>query len=253
MNDKLNWKSIFAGSVTLIVGILSIILDLHAFHTETNLWISIGCSLIASGLVIILSDVFVDRVKENPLDVWGISRIYQSRTLMNEDAGKSMKKAKYQVDIVAFGLKSFRNEAGSIAEAMLKKGVNIRIITMNPDSEFVHQREREEDVQQGHIEHTIRQLIEWADQLNSKNFAGKVTIKGYSCMTLDFYWRVDDEVYIGPYLYGYESQKTISYKFSSGRGFNHYTEYFDKLWSNEQIMTVLTKSIKTNSNAKRRK
>jgi len=60
-------------------------------------------------------------------------------------------------------------------------------------------------------------------------------------MTLDFYWRMDDELYIGPYLFDVVSQQTITYKFvrgkskDDGRGFNMYTNYFESLWNNEKL------------------
>ena len=70
-------------------------------------------------------------------------------------------------------------------------------------------------------------------KLNSKSNKGKITIKYYDCMTLDFYWRLDDQLYVGPYWFGTESQQTITYKFvKGGRGFDVYTEYFEELWEN---------------------
>lgn len=61
-------------------------------------------------------------------------------------------------------------------------------------------------------------------------------------MTLDFYWRVDDEMYIGPYWYGIGSQQTITYKFKKGKkAFELYEEYFEKLWIDEKNTTLLTK------------
>ena len=61
-------------------------------------------------------------------------------------------------------------------------------------------------------------------------------------MTLDFYWRVDDEIYIGPYWYGIGSQQTITYKFIAGKqGFEVYAEYFERLWENEENTVFLTK------------
>lgn len=62
-------------------------------------------------------------------------------------------------------------------------------------------------------------------------------------MTLDFYWRVDNVVYIGPYWNGYESQQTITYKYiKGGKGFKTYTEYFQKLWNNSKNTVILTKT-----------
>ena len=116
---------------------------------------------------------------------------------------------------------------------------------MDPDCEnvFLKQREKEEGKQEGDIRNSINQLVEWADNLNNKNYRGKIVVKGYSSMTLDFYWRVDGEVYIGPYWYGIPSQQTITYKFTdNGKGFSVYTNYFEKLWNDSKLTKELTKS-----------
>lgn len=113
---------------------------------------------------------------------------------------------------------------------------------MNPESQFVQQRELEENETESQIKHTIEHLVMWADELNSKGFKGRILVKGYNAMTLDFYWRVDDEVYIGPYWYNISSQQTITYKFErEGKGFTTYTEYFESLWENKTLCQFLTK------------
>lgn len=59
-------------------------------------------------------------------------------------------------------------------------------------------------------------------------------------MTIDFYWRIDDILYTGPYWYGTASQQTVTYKFKKGgRGFVLYSNYFEDLWNN----TTLTKKV----------
>jgi len=247
MKEKINWKSVVAGLILLLVGIGGILLDIFWLKTATHVWISIGCSLIASGLVILLTSLFVERRQESPLDVWGIKNIYPSRSRMNEDCDVSLRKAKYQVDIIAFGLTSFRTEQEKLTKKLLRNGVSFRIITMNPESPFVAQREKEENSADGQIKNTINSLIAWAEKLNGDNsHKGKIEIKGYSCMTLDFYWRVDDDIYVGPYWLGYLSQQTISYKFTgkTDQGFTMYSNYFDKIWNNSEILTTLVTASK---------
>ena len=234
MKENLNWKTIAVGLIILVAGILTVVFS-------KNYGVSIGCSLIASSVVALLNSLFVERKKVSPLDSWGIQNIYKRRSLMNKDCDISIDNAKRQIDIVAFGLKSFRTDYGNSALALLQKGVNIRIITMDPESKFVKQREIEEGEVPGQIKNTIEQLVEWAEKLNAESTNGKITIKGYSCMTLDFYWRVDDDIYVGPYWYKYPSQQTISYKFTKGDGFDAYYEYFDRLW-NDPMMKPLVQA-----------
>ena len=145
MKEKYNWKSIAAGLVCSLIGILLIPLDIFILKTPQNLWISIGCSLIASGVVILLTALFVERININPLEEWKISKIYATRAEKNADSDSELDKAKYQIDAVAFGLKSFRTKQHKKVETCLKNGVNFRILTMSPNSPFVSAREKEEN------------------------------------------------------------------------------------------------------------
>ena len=240
MSEKYNLKSIIAGLVVLVVGIVLVITDLTWWKVEKSWVVNVGCSLIASSLVILMTTLFVERVKDNPLEPWGISKIYRTRAKMNEDCSVSMNKAKYQVDVIAFGLKSYRTEQERLTKKLLQKGVNFRILTMDPSSPFISQREKEENENEGQIKNTINQLVKWANNQNKQSNKGKIVIKGYSCMTLNFYWRVDDDLYIGPYWYGRSSQQTISYKYNTGAAFDLYTEYYEELWNDENLSQTLT-------------
>ena len=238
---KYNLKSIIAGLIVAILGILMIVCDIFWWKTTSMVWISIGCSLIASALVILLNAFLVDAQIYNPLDDWKLKTITSTRAEINSDCEIEMEHANRQVDIVAFGLRSFRTtHTENQILSKLRKGMNYRILTMNPQSEFVSARETEENNK--NIKDSIEALVAWADSLNNKSSKGKIVIKGYSSMTLDFYWRVDNVIYIGPYWNGYESQQTITYKYiKGGKGFKTYSDYFEKLWSNDSLSSYLTK------------
>ena len=244
MNEKYNSKSIITGLLIILAGILLVLFDIFVGKTDINLWVSIGCSLLASGIVILVTALLVERKKVDYLEDWGLEKIYETRAEKNKDSDPKLDKAKKQIDVVAFGLKSFREMHSKKVEKLLKKCINFRILTMNPEQTniFLNQREKEENETEGQIRNSINKLVSWANQLNSRDYKGRIEIKGYKCMTLDFYWRVDDDVYIGPYWYGVGSQQTITYKFNKGKkGFEIYTEYFDKLWDDEENNDILTK------------
>lgn len=246
---KYNTKAIIVALLVLLAGFALTVFDIFWFKTVSNVWISIGCSLVASALVILLNTFLVDATIYNPLDDWKLRRIATTRAEINSECAERLRRAKYQVDIVAFGLQSFRNKQSSLIEGYLKKGVNFRILTMDPKSDFVLQREREED--DTNIKNSIEKLVEWADKLNTKQYKGRVIVKGYSCMTLDFYWRVDNTIYVGPYWVGYDSQQTVTYAFDKGGdGFKLYSDYFEKLWNDNEISSYLTKETKVKSNKK---
>ena len=239
---KYNIKAIVVALLVLLTGFALTIADIYWIKSSSHVWISIGCSLVASALVILLNTFLVDVTKYNPLDDWKLKTITSTRAEINSDCEIEMEHAKHRVDIVAFGLRSFRTtHSEQKILSQLRKGINYRILTMNPESTFIPAREYEENNK--NIKDSINDLIEWADNLNSKSSRGKIIIKGYSSMTLDFYWRVDNVVYIGPYWNGYESQQTITYKYiKGGKGFKTYTEYFQKLWNNSKNTVILTKT-----------
>ena len=240
---KYNSKAIIVALLVLLAGFALTVFDIYWFKTPSNVWISIGCSLVASALVILLNTFLVDATICNPLDDWKLRRIATTRAEINNECAEKLRHAKYQVDIVAFGLQSFRNKQSDAIEGYLKKGVTFRILTMSPNSPFVLQREKEED--DTNIKNSIEKLIEWADKLNEKQYKGRIIVKGYSCMTLDFYWRVDHTIYVGPYWVGYDSQQTVTYTFDKGgEGFKLYSDYFEKLWNTQDGASFLTKETK---------
>lgn len=252
MKETYNWKSLFAGLGVILVGVVLCLISVDTQAPWDTVWLSIGCSLIASGLVILMHDFFVERKKVSMLDEWKIERIFATRAEKNAESDPELIKAKYCVDAVAFGLGSFRSKHTSKVEACLRNGVNFRIITMDPESSYTDVRDLEENTAPGTTRHSIQQLIDWANRLNNKNLKGKIIIRGYSSMTLDFYWRVDDALYVGPYWYGVDSQQTITYKFSyGGKGFTQYSEYFESLWENEELCIPLTQVTAVKTRKKR--
>ena len=242
---KFNDRVTIVGLLVIIAGFGLIYGDCYHWHTQANVWVSVGCSLLASACVILLNNFLVSAKKKDPLEGWGISKIYRTRIEKGAEADPELDNAIFRVDAIAFGLKSFRSKQSSRVENCLRKGVNFRIITMSPDSPFIKQREIEENEQEGQISKTINDLISWANNLNSKEYTGKIEIKGYKFMTLDFYWRVDNDVYIGPYWYQLDSQQTITYKYKKGgEGFDLYTDYFDRLWNDSDLPMLTSKTSK---------
>lgn len=62
MKEKYNLRSIIVGLLTIIVGIIFILLDIFKLKTEKAIWISIGCSLLASGIVIVANALLVEEI-----------------------------------------------------------------------------------------------------------------------------------------------------------------------------------------------
>lgn len=241
MKVKINLKSIIAALIILAVGVFIALMDVFVWKSTSAIVLNIGCSFISSALVAIVTVLLVERQKISPIEEWKMEKIYSTRTERNSEADPNIQNAKYRIDGIAFGLSTFRTMYGKKIEQCLQKGVQIRLLTMDPDGHFISFREEEEKTAAGGIKDTITDMIKWANALNQNNTKGKIVIKGYKSMTLDYYWRVDDDLYVGPYWYGYKSSDTITYKFvANGRGFQHYSDYFETLWEDKDLCRVLT-------------
>lgn len=223
--------------IIFLVGLCTLILSFFArLKPEVqNILISIGCSLIASAVVSFLTSKYlirVNRIKEI-VERWGLQAIYETRQKMNRSTDTAFESLENNLDIIAWGLKSFRDAKDKIVREKIQKGLKIRIIVPLPDSEFVRQREKDEKEIEGQIRQTIINLKSWVDDLKkTAHDPSDVQIKYYNRLPEDFYFRVDDHIFIGPYLYGISSQQTISYEFSGHSvGFDYYRDYFERLWN----------------------
>ncbi|NWH06767.1 hypothetical protein [Desulfobacter latus] len=247
MKNKLNrtLEQINASLVNAIIFCIGFICLLVVFFVKhpdyRNILLSIGCSLIASSVVSFLTSKYLVRMNriKRIVEYWGLEAIYETRQEMNRSTDIAFESLEKNLDIIAWGLKSFRDAKDKIVREKVKRGLKIRFVTLHPDSEYVKQREIDEKEASGQIRHTILNLQNWIDDL--KTIAPKpenIQIKYYNSLPEDFYFRVDDHVFIGPYLWGISSQQTISYEFKgSTRGTDYYKDYFERLWNATEFYT----------------
>lgn len=181
-----------------------------------------------------ISNIQAYRREKGILQLWGLHSIERERATMNVRIDEQMKKAKHQYDLIAFGLKSLRKDNSEGVTACLKRGVMIRIISVDPESLLLSLRDEQENKVQGSTAHSIWQLQSWVDELNQQ-FPGRISVKHSRYLPSEFYCRVDDSIFVGPYQYGKESQQTITYEYRRpGKGFSLYEAYYDALWHDEQ-------------------
>lgn len=190
-----------------------------------------------------INDGFINRISN--YNHWKIEKIFKTRAEKNAESDPKLEGHNVKIlDGIAFGLSSFRSNRENDILQCLQNGMHMRLLAMNPQSEFVKQREFEEGVLPGSISDSIVKLVEWVNDLNKQSTNGKIEIKYYNTMTLDFYWRIDDDLYTGPYMYGIVSQQTITFKYvNGGKGFDMYTHYFDNLWDNKELCQYPTEYI----------
>ncbi len=236
-------EKVNASLVNAIIAAIGLVCVLAAFlvgqEKSQDILLSVGCSLIASSVVSFLTSKYLVRLNrvKRIIEHWGLEAIYGTRQEMNRSTEIALESLENNLDIIAWGLKSFRDAKDKIIREKVKRGLKIRFITLAPDSDYVRQREVDEKESPGQIKNTILHLQKWIEELQKiapdpKN----VQVKYYNSLPEDFYFRVDESVFVGPYLWGISSQQTISYEFKgSSRGTLYYRDYFERLWNSPEF------------------
>lgn len=239
---EVNLESLSSEKVNLISLIIGLILLIIGFFCKDNLYtilISIGTSIIASSVIAFLSARYLihkNKIKDI-MEKWGLEGIYSTRADMNLSSNKYLERAEKEIDIMALGMRSFRDAKGDLIKKKVKNGVRIRILTVYPESFFIAQREKDEKKVEGEIKRTIDDLIVWVKELqNVSPNINKVQLKTYNTYPLESYLRIDDHIFIGPNMYKKLSQQTISYEFKgNSEGFQYYNKYFNDLWEDKSF------------------
>lgn len=221
-----------ANIVSFLVGV---IITMVGFFVVPEDWstviMSIGASIVASALVVYIDSFYEIRFRtiRDVMEKWKLKAIYKTRGAMNADCDLLQDKAKECIDVIGFGLTSWRDSSTGRIKELLKNGVKIRIMTPDPDSAFVIQRSKDEGQAEDYISFSIKKMIEWVNSLKEE---GDIEVRTYDWLPMDFYFRVDGTLFIGPYLYSRGSQQTVSFQYEKdGFMFADYTAYFNEVWA----------------------
>lgn len=231
--------------LVLAVGVILILISasFKASSRPAVVLLSVGTSVVATAIVSFVVAMYSAelRLRNTEVEQWGLGAIYTTRADMNQSSNLRLPGCREQLDIAAFGLKGFRETQTETVRDLVRRGVHVRVLAMHPDSPFVAAREVAEEQVEGQIRQTLLSLREWVESLSKDaRTTNQVELKYYDTWPVDFYFRVDDVVYIGPYLWGFSSQQTVSLEFHRpGVGFTYWTRYFEALWGRPQSMTEL--------------
>jgi hypothetical protein len=204
-------------------------------------WTSIGTSLIATGSAGVLIYLYYARNERNmemveALRDFGLAQIYDERSgrIRHEEYASRLQRARSNVDIIGFGLTSFRVDHISDLSALASRAI-VRILLLDPESPYAGQRDREEGQTEGVIAGEIREFI---SQFNRAREAGataggaaRIELRLYTCLPLLNVFRIDDEVFYGPYLVGRASRKTVTMRARRGPIYDQLVKHFDEIWT----------------------
>jgi hypothetical protein len=228
--------------IMLAVGIFLTVIAAQSAHKEILL--GTGGSLIASGIAgeILFLYIAASQETKDRLDlmaVAGLQRIFATRSVsIREEYHSRLSRAK-EVDILGFGLSSFREDYGR-KFAELSLNTSFRILLLDPDFpssdlSVASIRDREEGNNQGDIrrdveafENTVRET----KGLDKANFQ----VRRLLALPSINVFRVDDEIFWGPYLIANQSRNMPTLLVRRG-GFlyDQIKGHFEQLWTSNQF------------------
>lgn len=228
MNGKL--VNFFVGAVGIILILVSLLDSVE--DPATTILLSIGTSVLATAIVTGINSRYLISQSEiiAMTEKWGLTRIYTARSQINKYTNKALSNTK-RLDICAMGLKGFRDAQDKNIEKRVAEGMKLRILTLDPKNPYLSDIDHKEDLSIGSTKQTIDSLLLWVSHLQKleKN-RGQVQIKTYMDYPHDFYFALDDAIFIGPYE-SKTSQQTITYRYNThGYGARYYRDYFERLW-----------------------
>lgn len=220
----------YVGAVGIILILISFIVCVK--DTVQTVLLSIGTSILATAIVTGINAKYLISQSEmiSMTEKWGLTKIYTARSQINKYTNKALTRTK-KLDICAMGLKGFRDAQDKNIEKRVSEGMKLRILTLDPQNPYLSDIDRKEGLSIGSTKQTIESLLLWTSYLQKlqKN-PGQVQIKTHKDYPHDFYFAVDNAIFVGPYE-SKTSQQTITYQYNThGQGANYYRNYFERLW-----------------------
>jgi hypothetical protein len=199
----------------------------------------VGGSLVASGIagLIMYWAICINRKKGEKekqllqaLGRFGITSVLPRR--LTKDEGHDLTgKARRAVDILGFGLGRFREDVSDGHLEKIARKVDVRILTVHPESQYCDQRDYEEDRKVGSIEQDAVELAKFIKSLNNPH----VNLRWYKAIPTTHILRVDNTMLVGAYIIGLPSRTTFTLKLEAGVLFDYYLKHFDKIWNDPNL------------------
>lgn len=215
-----------------------------AQFNHKDILLGVGGSLIATGVAGEILFLYVvssqqTRDKLDLISVAGLQHIFTTRSVSIRDEYHSRLRRAKKVDVLGFGLSSFREDYGS-KFAELSLNTSFRILLLDPDFPSSNEsiasiRDREEGNNVGDIKRDVEAFesaIHRAEGLNSQNFRAR-RLTALPSVNI---FRIDDEIFWGPYLIGGQSRNMPTLLVRRG-GFlyDQISDHFENLWTNNQF------------------
>lgn len=234
---------LLANALAICVGIIVTLVAVKPEKLLDTLGIAVGSSLIATGIVGWTMWVYVRQQEKSAasaraVDKAGIQYVYPKRAAqIRQEYDRRLRHAK-RVDIMGFGLRQFNLDyMRKLGD--LSKHAKFRILIINPSSAHAAARDAEEKQSPDTIKREADEFIAQFAALYSKN-TSKLQLRVYDCLPMVNIFRIDGDIFWGPYLLDRNSGNTFTVR-ARRRGvvYSQLKAHFDSAWETAHVPTAL--------------
>lgn len=204
----------------------------------------VGAALIATGFAGLTLYLYVRRTEslQSTIEIFaaaGLSHVFPGRsTTIRDEYDRRLRKAS-EVDIIGFGLSSLREDYLDQFVAWSQRAT-VRVIVLDPTFPTVKysyavQRDREERNPNDKIRKDVEAFIDSVGQLEHLD-RKRFQVKKMTALPAINIFRIDDEIFWGPYLMGGQSRNAPTFIVRRG-GFLYgmFRDHFERLWTDEAL------------------
>ena len=214
---------------------------------------AIGASLAATGVAGVMVYVYVARIERierglEALEAFGLKKVFDGRSVrIREEYDSRCEKMHKQLDIMGFGLSSFLQDHRDDLPGWKRKA-DVRILVIDPDfpdrqHAYSDQRDLEEQSDRGRIRSDVENFRNAFGSLIGTENGKTFEIKLYKCLPSINVFRIDNELFWGPYLMNQASRNAPTFLVKAGGVlFERITNHFDAIWNDPNLSVPLRKN-----------
>jgi hypothetical protein len=231
---------LFAQTFLVIVGVLVVILG------NGKVGLAIGTSLIAAGAAgaslfgyVLLSEHW-SRTVESLLDA-GLRGIWMVRSVrIRDEYDRRLDAVRESIDLLGFGQRNFHEDHIEDFSAWLARGVTIRLLLLDPaypspQYSYADQRDREEG--SGRIAQDVEDFLHGV-KARGLHEHERFSIHLFRCLPAVSVFRIDDDLFWGPYLVRTASRNSPTLLTVRGSPlFRALEGHFQDIWSRPELST----------------
>ncbi|MEZ4225047.1 MAG: hypothetical protein R3B13_29100 [Polyangiaceae bacterium] len=167
------------------------------------------------------------------LDAFGLVGAFEGRsTRIRDEYDARLRKAHKHIDLMGFGLRALREDhADNFAGWASRTHVRILLIDPRPHA---RQRDLEENNTRGAIEEDVKQFARATAALRKTNKQFEVRL--YTCLPSVNVFRIDDDLFWGPYLIRKQSRNSPTFlTVKGGHLYEVFAQHFEEIWSDDRL------------------